>query len=269
MKRFLPVLFFALIFGGVIHKALADDGLQNAIGGTQRSEANKNRDGARHPLETLRFFGISPKMTVVELSPGGGWYTEILAPYLQQHGQLIEALQDPESESEYGRKSFVKFKEKLDGNLSVYGKVTTAIFEPPVNVNFAPNDSVDMVITFRNIHNWIIGGDDNMKLLFKSVYSSLKKGGVFGVVEHRLPVGQVQDANASTGYVSEAYVIKMAESVGFKLAAKSEINANSKDNALHEGGVWALPPTYANHDKDRQQYTDIGESDRMTLRFVK
>jgi len=269
MKRFLPALVFLLAANFVAQAALADDGLQSAIAGPQRSEANKKRDAARHPLETLRFFGITPKMTVVELSPGNGWYTEILAPYLHQQGQLIEALQDPESESDYGRKSFAKFKEKLDGNLSVYGKVKTAVFEPPVSLEFAPNESVDMVLTFRNIHNWVVGGDDNMKLLFKNVYASLKKGGVFGVVEHRLPVGQVQDANASTGYVSEAYVIKLAESVGFKLAAKSEINANPKDNALHEGGVWALPPTYANKEKDRQMYTDIGESDRMTLRFVK
>jgi predicted methyltransferase len=115
----------------------------------------------------------------------------------------------------------------------------------------------------------VIGGDDNMKLLFKNVFSSLKSGGVFGVVDHRLPADRVQDANASTGYVSETFVIKLAESVGFKLAAKSEINANPKDHADHKNGVWALPPTYANKDDDRQMYADIGESDRMTLKFVK
>jgi predicted methyltransferase len=126
-----------------------------------------------------------------------------------------------------------------------------------------------MVLTFRNIHNWIPSGPDNLKTLFASVYTSLKPGGVFGVVEHRLPAGQTQDARASTGYMSERYVIGLAEAAGFKLAAKSEINANPKDKADHKSGVWALPPTYANKDEDRAKYTAIGESDRMTLKFVK
>jgi predicted methyltransferase len=125
------------------------------------------------------------------------------------------------------------------------------------------------VLTFRNIHNWIENGDDSLKALFASVYDTLKPGGVFGVEEHRLPASMAQDAKASSGYVHEAYVIKMAERAGFKLAAKSEINANPKDKADHEGGVWALPPTYTNKDKDRAKYAAIGESDRMTLKFVK
>ena len=249
--------------------AQADDALQAAINGPQRSEANRARDVARHPRETLQFFGITPKMTVVELNPGAGWYTEILAPYLKSQGQLIEALDDPESDSEYARKNFARYQKKLTDNPAVYGKVKLAVFEPPVKLSFADDNSIDLVLTFRNIHNWVIGGDDNMKLLFKNVFSSLKSGGVFGVVDHRLPADRVQDANASTGYVSEAYVIKLAESVGFKLAAKSEINANPKDHADHKNGVWALPPTYANKDEDRQMYADIGESDRMTLKFIK
>ncbi|PRC93831.1 class I SAM-dependent methyltransferase [Solimicrobium silvestre] len=274
MKRFpsmrlLPTLLTALLCLGFSQTVLADEALQTAIDGAHRSDVNKSRDAARHPKEVLQFFGITPTMTVVELMPGAGWYTEILAPYLKPQGQLIEALQDPVSESEYGRNSYAKFQKKLNDNPAVFDKVKTAIFEPPVKLNFAPNNSVDMVLTFRNIHNWAISGDENMKQLFKHVYSSLKTGGVFGVVDHRLPAGKVQDANASTGYVSEAYVIKLAESVGFKLVAKSEINANPKDTADHKGGVWALPPTYANKDADRQSYADIGESDRMTLKFVK
>jgi predicted methyltransferase len=263
------LLLLSLLLTAQIHSAFADDALSAAIGSSQRSDANKSRDAARHPQETLQFFGITQKMTVVELSPGGGWYTEILAPYLRPQGQLIEALEDPKSESEYNRRGFASFQKKLNGNPGMYDKIITTVFEPPSNLNVAADNSVDMVLTFRNIHNWMEGGDAKMKTLFKNVYTSLKSGGVFGVVEHRLPAGKVMDATASTGYVSEAYVIKLAESAGFKLVAKSEINANPKDNADHPGGVWALPPTYTNKDVDRQKYADIGESDRMTLKFVK
>lgn len=273
MKRYASVknvlMLTALLSIACAQTVFADDALQAAINGSQRSEANKARDAARHPRETLQFFGITPTMTVVELIPGGGWYTEILALYLRPQGQLIEALQDSDSESEYGRKSFAQFQKKLGDSPAVYDKVKTTVFDPPAKLNVAPANSVDMVLTFRNIHNWMIGGDEKMRTLFKNIYSSLKPGGVFGVVEHRLPAGKMQDSHASTGYVSEAYVINLAESVGFKLAAKSEINANPKDNADHKGGVWALPPTYINKEVDRSMYTDIGESDRMTLKFVK
>jgi len=147
--------------------------------------------------------------------------------------------------------------------------VHLTVFEPPNNLSYAQPGSADMVLTFRNLHNWLSYGDDNMKRVFQSVYDALKPGGVFGVVEHRLPESMPQDATASSGYMHESYVIKMAESVGFKLAAKSEINANPKDTADHPNGVWALPPTYRNKDKGRARYEAIGESDRMTLKFVK
>lgn len=248
----------------------ADNALQSAIDGAQRSPAHKARDAARHPKATLEFFGIAPGMTVVELVPGGRWYSEILAPYLQARGQLIAALPDPTSENAYSRQSFTSFQREVLNNPSVFGKVKTAVFEPQANkFSFAPPGSVDMVLTFRNIHNWTDGGEEKMEALFKSVFTSLKPGGVFGIVEHRLPANKVQDATTSTGYVSQAYVIKLAEGAGFKLDKQSEINANPKDHADHIGGVWALPPTYANKDVDRQKYTDIGESDRMTLRFVR
>jgi predicted methyltransferase len=265
------MLLATVICTGFFQSALANNTtLQTVIDGTQRSEANKNRDAARHPRETLEFFGIQPQMTVVELSPGAGWYTEILAPYLRSEGKLIVAFPDPQSKSEYARNSVAKLQQKLKDDPAVYDKVKTATFEPPAKLNFAPNNSVDMVLTFRNIHNWVGGGDKNMKQIFENVYASLKKGGVFGVVEHRLPA-VIKDHNVklAKGYVPEAYVIKTAESVGFKLAAKSEINANPKDTVDHEGGVWALPPTLVNKEADRQKYADIGESDRMTLKFVK
>lgn len=248
----------------------SDLALQAAIAGTQRSPANVARDAARHPYETLAFFGIKPNLTVVELSPGGGWYTEILAPYLRDQGKLIEAANDPNSSSEFSRRSIERLKQKLGANPAAYDRVQLGIFEPPGKQEYAAKGSADLVLTFRNIHNWVdAGGDENVRAVFRTAYDSLKKGGVFGVVEHRLPADKTQDAKASTGYVHEAYVVKLAESVGFKLAAKSEINANPKDRAEHQGGVWALPPTYANKDKDRDAYQAIGESDRMTLKFVK
>jgi predicted methyltransferase len=264
MKRF--ILTAALLVGGLAGLAQAADksddaALHAAIAGSQRSSANAARDAWRHPYETLTFFGIKPTMTVVELTPGGGWYTEILAPYLRDNGKLIaaDAAKRPQA-----------FMQKLDANPAIFGKVVLGVFEPPSTYRFAAPGSVDMVITFRNLHNWIDeGGDDELKSVFKAAYTSLKPGGVLGIEEHRQPEAMPQDAKTSTGYVHESYVIKMAQSAGFKLAAKSEVNANPNDKADHKGGVWALPPTLANRDDERAKYQAIGESDRMTLKFVK
>ncbi|WP_295764024.1 methyltransferase [Undibacterium sp.] len=263
-------LFVAIaIAAGFSQLAVADDGLKSAIAGAQRSPANVSRDAARHPYETLSFFGIKPGMTVVELSPGAGWYTEILAPYLRKDGKLIAANFDPASSSDYASKNSLRFKQKLDASPAVFDKVELGIFEPPSKLSYAPKNSADMVLTFRNIHNWVGNGEPSMKALFQSVFETLKPGGVFGVVEHRLPAAKAVGGASSEGYVHEAYVIKLAESVGLKLAAKSEVNANPKDTAEHENGVWALPPVLANKDKDKAAYLAIGESDRMTLKFVK
>jgi predicted methyltransferase len=236
---------------------MADDAqLRTAIAGSHRSSTNVARDTWRHPYETLTFFGIKPTMTVVELLPEGGWYTEILAPYLRKDGKLISA--GPISRT------------LLESNPAVYDKVVRAAFNPPKAIyNFAPANSIDMVLTFRNVHNFVELGDDKVKDMFKALYTSLKPGGVLGVTDHRLPESMPQDATATSGYVHESYVIKMAESAGFKLAGKSEINANPKDKADHKGGVWALPPTLTNAALDRDKYQAIGESDRMTLKFVK
>lgn len=274
MKKYLAAaLACTTLFAAAGTAAAADKPedakLKAAIAATSRTPANVQRDVYRHPYETLTFFGIRPNMTVVELAPGAGWYTEILAPYLRDNGKLIAAGNDLASPNERERKGAERFMERLNANPAVYNKVALGVFSPPRKYEFAPNNSVDMVLTFRNIHNWIPTGPDNLKALFASVYDSLKPGGVFGVVEHRLPAGKAQDEKASSGYMHEKYVIGLAEAAGFKLAAKSEVNANPKDTADHKGGVWALPPTYGNKDEDRAKYQAIGESDRMTLKFVK
>ncbi|WP_425337619.1 class I SAM-dependent methyltransferase [Pusillimonas caeni] len=264
----------AVIAFGMMSTALAaapgaDEALKAAVASDQRTPAYAQRDAARHPYETLSFFGIQPTMTVVELSPGGGWYTEILAPYLRDAGHYIAAAYSENSPTEYRRGYTVNFKKKLAADPDRFGKVQLAVFEPPTELSFAPAGSADLVLTFRNLHNWLSYGDDNMKRVFQSVYDTLKPGGVFGVVEHRLPEDMPQDATASSGYMHESYVIGVAKSVGFELAGKSEINGNPRDTADHPNGVWALPPTYRNKDKDRERYQAIGESDRMTLKFVK
>ncbi len=266
--------FAAAVISGVacamlVGAASADDALKAAIASDKRTQAFVQRDAARHPYETLTFFGIQPTMTVVELSPGGGWYTEILAPYLRDSGHYIAAAYSEESPEEYRRGYTAKFKQKLAADPARFDKVELAVFEPPNNLSYAQPGSADLVLTFRNLHNWLSYGDDNMKRVFQSVYDTLKPGGVFGVVEHRLPEDRLQDATASSGYMHESYVIELAQSVGFELAEKSEVNANPKDTADHPSGVWALPPTLRNRDKDRERYEAIGESDRMTLKFVK
>jgi predicted methyltransferase len=260
MKRF--ILAAAVLASSLAGTALAADKpaddaqLRAAIASSHRSAANVARDKWRHPYETLTFFGIKPNMTVVELMPEGGWYTQILAPYLRQDGKLIAA--GPIS------------KTLLESNPAVYDKIVRGAFNPSkASYDFAAPNSVDMVLTFRNVHNFVELGDDKVKDMFKALYTSLKPGGVLGVTDHRLPESMPQDAKATSGYVHESYVIKMAESAGFKLAGKSEINANPKDKADHKGGVWALPPTLTNAAVDRDKYQAIGESDRMTLKFVK
>lgn len=264
MKRLILAAMLATGLAGAASTALADDALKSAIAGEHRSAANKARDTYRHPYETLTFFGIKPTMTVIELAPGGGWYTEILAPYLADKGKLIGGA--PSAESRGGK----AFRERLAATPALYDKVTPSVFEPPSRFELGAPNSADMVVTFRNLHNWLgNGGDAAILTTFKEVHKVLKPGGVLGVVEHRLPARMKQDEKASSGYMHEAYVIRLAEQAGFKLAAKSEINANPKDTADHEKGVWTLPPVLANKDKDREKYLAIGESDRMTLKFVK
>ena len=269
MKLLTSTLAAALLAWASLQPAHADEALAAAIAGAHRTPAFVARDAWRHPRETLSFFGIQPQMTVVEISPGGGWYTEILAPYLRDQGRLVLAADDPESGQTYYRRSAERLTQKLRAQPALYDRVQVLPFEVPHKLNLGEPASADLVLTFRNVHNWAAQGEAAVLQVFKAAHTALKSGGVFGVVDHRLPAGRDQDAKASSGYVHVAYVSRLALAAGFELAASSEINANPKDTADHPNGVWALPPTFSNKDKDRERYAAIGESDRFTLRFVK
>jgi len=228
-----------------------------AVSGPQRSEANKARDKYRHPVETLTFFGIKPDMTVVEIWPGNGWYTEILAPFLKGHGKLYEAVG--------GGAGARAFEEKLKADRVVYGEVIVTELQPPAETEIAPAGAADMILTFRNVHDWLPRG--NTEDYFKAFYRALKPGGILGITDHRAVPSQPQDPNAKNGYVRQDYMIQLAEQAGFKLVGTSEVNANPKDQRNQP--VWNLPPTLRLGQKDRTKYLAIGESDRMTLKFTK
>lgn len=241
--------------------------LKATLAGAHRSETDRARDQYRHPVETLAWFGIKDNMTVVEVTPGGGWYTDILAPFLKDRGTYYAAGFDPESEVEYMRKGAQRFQEKLAANAELFGKAKVTILAPPTKVDIAPAGSADMVLTFRNVHNWMANGQ--AENVFKAMFTALKPGGVLGVVEHRANATAPQDPKAVSGYVREDHVIKLAQDAGFQLVGKSEINANPKDTKDYPQGVWTLPPVFRLKDVDKDKYLAIGESDRMTLKFMK
>jgi len=241
--------------------------LAAAIAGPQRSAANKARDAYRHPLQTLRFLGLAPGQTVVEIAPGGGWYTEILAPLLRERGKLYAAHYDAGAAGEESAKARANYAQKLARDPASYGKVVVGTLPLRQPADFAPPGSADLVLTFRNIHNWIQDGhlDDSLR----AFYAVLKPGGVLGVEEHRATPGTSLDQMIATGYVTEDYVIDHARAAGFALAGRSEVNANPRDGHDHPDGVWSLPPTLRGGERDRAAFLAIGESDRMTLKFVK
>jgi predicted methyltransferase len=241
--------------------------LKAVIAGSHRVEADKARDQYRHPLETLSFFGVKGNMTVVEIWPGDGWYTDILAPLLKEKGTYSAAGIDPQSGNEGRRTRAQKYQEKLAAKPALFDKVKLTILDPPAKVDIAPEGSADMVLTFRNVHNWM--ANDQAANVFKAMFKALKPGGTLGVVEHRANPTVPQDPKVASGYVNEDVVIKMAEAAGFTLAGKSEINANPKDTKDYPQGVWTLPPILRLKDVDKEKYLAIGESDRMTLKFIK
>jgi predicted methyltransferase len=246
--------------------AASKKALEQSVAAPHRSDANRARDKYRHPLETLAYFGIKPTDTVVEIWPGGGWYTEILAPYLADKGRLVVA-----SPAGRGSEGIAK---RLDANPTLFGKVERANFPTVLGGTGVAAGKADAVVTFRNVHNWGSGYMHPEKKgysdeAFREMFAMLKPGGVLGIVDHRLPEDAGADREKSSGYIKVSTVRALAEKAGFKYVGSSEINANAKDTTDWPDGVWTLPPTLAMGDKDRDKYVAIGESDRMTLKFVK
>ncbi len=240
--------------------------LDQVLAGAWREPKNTARDQYRHPKQTLEFFGLKSGMTLVEVTPGGGWYSEILAPALKGGGHYIAAITIPKKPEGEAAQDKSALEKKFGGDAAEYGEAVTVQFDPKAPNLGAPG-SADMVVTFRNVHNWVMA--DTAPQMFKAFFDVLKPGGVLGVTDHRAAPGADLAKIKQSGYLPEDYVIKLATDAGFKLEAKSEINANPKDTKDYEKGVWTLPPTLELGDKDREKYVAIGESDRMTLKFVK
>ena len=235
--------------------------LKAAVAAPTRTPANVARDKYRNPAQTLQFFGVKPTDTVVEIWPGGGWYTEILSPYLNASGKLTVAVP--------GERQRESISKKLTADSATYGKVQIATF--PMSTTGTPvvAGSADAVLTFRNVHNWRFGGVDKAQIAFNEMFAMLKPGGTLGVVEHRLPETMDTVREEKSGYMKRSSVIAFATRAGFKLAAESQINVNPRDTHDYPKGVWTLPPNYAEGDVNRAKYAAIGESDRMTLKFIK
>jgi predicted methyltransferase len=239
----------------------------SALGGDWRSEKNRARDQYRHPAETLDFFGVEPTQTLIEIWPGGGWYAEVLAPTLNARGHYIAVVPKPLPDSPARvQRDNDKLRAMFNARPDLYSnaEIREAIDSSPV---LGPPESADVVVTFRNAHNWVMAG--NEQAFFRAFYEVLKPGGTLGVVDHRAAADQPPAEMKTSGYLPQAYVIALAEGAGFELVASSEINANPKDTKDYPEGVWTLPPTLNQGDKDREKYLAIGESDRMTLKFRK
>lgn len=255
-----------LLLGGLLNAAANALVGEDILQGKHRTEAFVERDGYRNPSRTLAFFQVEPGMSVVEIWPGAGWYTEILAPYLRP-GTYYAAHFPDNTDVAYYNTSLAHFKAKLANGGDVYSAVKLVVFDPGQSLLTVPDGSADRVLTFRNVHNWL--GAKSEAQAFALFYKALKPGGMLGVVEHRAAPDTSWEAMKSSGYMTEAYVIELAEKAGFVLDARSEINANPGDTKDHPAGVWTLPPSLKLGEQDRARYLAIGESDRMTLRFRK
>lgn len=260
--------FYTVLFiFGLASGANAQSSLEELIVAGHRSAENIARNSSRHPVETLAFFGLKREMTVIEILPARGWYTEIIAPYVAESGKLYAAHFSPNASLSYMPPNLRLFEEKLTDAPEIYGKVTVRHLNPPNEVVIAPPASADLALTFRNVHNWIMAGQEHD--YFAAFYAALRPGGVLGVVEHRAKPGSSMEVMENSGYVTEAYVKEIAAAAGFVFSDSSEINANPADHAVYPEGVWTLPPTYRLGGENKRKYAAIGESDRMTLKFTK
>jgi predicted methyltransferase len=244
--------------------------LREILAMPHRPEAERVRDVHRHPVETLTFFGIQPHHTVVELSPGGGWYTNLLGPLLVEKGKLIAVTSDPNGKPGYSRDNAVKLRETIAANKQLFGTTEAtvmALLDTPPRIELGPDGSADAVLTFRNVHNWAKA--EKLDAVLAASFKVLKPGGVLGVVDHRAKADAPLAAAMEAGYLPEAWVIERVTAAGFVLEGKSEVNANPRDSKDHPHGVWSLPPTLQGKDKDMEKFVAIGESDRMTLKFIK
>ncbi|HKJ16925.1 MAG TPA: methyltransferase [Xanthomonadales bacterium] len=276
-------IILAILVASFITPALASDAevasrIEKAMLGDHRSEANKARNVYRNPVGTLTFFGLEDGMTVMEISPGGGWYTEILAPAIRGHGQYIAAGWDTdvEGQPDYVYRLSAAMMEKFQANPELYDQAAFVPFSPPQSASLGEAESVDMIVTFRNTHGWI--DNDLAEMIFAEFARVLKPGGILGLVQHRSGKPEDPDDLVVRGYVAEETVINIARDAGLYLEARSEVNANPKDSHDHEEGVWTLPPSVdlcedvedtPDWDACAAPWLEIGESDRMTLRFRK
>lgn len=245
-----------------------DAALRAAVDGAHRSPANRARDPWRHPLETLAFFGLQPAQTVVELQPGGGWYSEILAPYMRERGRYFAAHFAADTTNAYQRRARAGFVARMAQAPAVYDRATLGTLPAAAGfTDIGPPGSFDLVLTFRNVHNWL--GDGSLDATLRACHALLKPGGTLGVVDHRAAPGTALETMKKSGYVTEALMEERARAALFTLAAKSDINANPRDSRDHLGGVWSLPPTLSGKDVRREHLLAIGESDRFTHRYTR
>lgn len=271
---FLGALLLCSVFGSFVHAAhhqpntaaVSFKVIDAAIAGAHRSERNKARDVYRHPRQTLEFFGLRANMSVLELAPGGGWYSEIIAPVVKDHGHYAAGVAPPKSADAEDTASMKTLRQKFADHAQVLGTLNTVPFGAGV-AQMAPANSADMVLIFRSLHGWMDAGWADKALAL--AFNSLKPGGILGIEGHRGNAATPQDPKAASGYVNEEYAIKLIEAAGFKLLGRSEVNANPLDTKDYKEGVWTLPPTLTLGETDKDKYMKIGESDRFTLKFQK
>jgi len=272
IKRSMKLALIATLFSSscLLSPLASADALQDAVNSTTRPLSDRARDEYRHPQQTLRFFDVQHDMTVVEILPGGGWYSHILAPLLKDHGTYYAAhFFVDDAAPAYYNNSLTTFKTMMASDAQ-FAKVKLTTFHPTKALDIAPAGSADRVLTFRNVHNWYMqDGQVGVDNAFASFFKALKPGGILGVVEHQLPESYADEFQKQSGYMKQSFVVAAAEKAGFKLAASSDVNANSLDTSDHAKGVWTLPPRLALGEQDQAKYLAIGESNRMTLKFVK